>query len=319
MSPTTLAVIGVLVLVAVLFFGQFLYWTAQGRRQARERELARRIGTLREAPDGRDEGRLLRERVPAEGPVGRLAQALGVEALARGWGAEVDGGALLARCAGFAVGGALLLVVLLRSPVGVLGALAGVIPLLQVQRTAAARARRIGEQLPDALDLLARSLQAGHGLVEALRAVAEEVSAPLGPEFGRAWEEQNLGRDLRDVLADLCARNPGTFDLRIFTSAVLLQRDTGGNLVEILTTLARTLRERSTFRGRVQALTAEARFTGWVLGGLPFAVGGLLVLVQPDYLRPLVEDPTGRWLLAGCGTGLVTGGVLMRRAATVEA
>ena len=319
MSPTTLAVVGVLVLVAVLFFGQFLYWTAQGRRQARDRELARRIGSLREGADGRDDGGLLRERPPADGPGGRIAQLLGLEALARTWGTEVDGGAILARCAGFAAGGALLLVVLLRSPIGVIGALAGGIPILQVHRAAVARAQRIGEQLPDALDLLARSLQAGHGLIEALRAVAEEVPAPLGPEFGRAWEEQNLGRDLRDVLSDLCARNPATFDLRIFTSAVLLQRDTGGNLVEILGTLARTLRERSTFRGRVRALTAEARFTGWVLGGLPFAVGGLILLVQPDYLRPLVEDPTGRWLLAGCGTGLVTGAVLMRRAATVEA
>jgi tight adherence protein B len=314
MSATTLAVIGVLVLVAVLFFGQFVYWTAQGRRQARERELARRLGTLREGEAGADEeAGLLRERMPAEGLVGQ------VEALVRGWGAEVDGAALLRRCATFAGVGALALLVVLRGPLGLLGITAGALPLVGAYRTANARTARIGEQLPDALDLLARSLQAGHGLVEALRAVAEEVAAPLGPEFGRAWEEQNLGRDLRDVLGDLCRRNPRVFDLRIFASAVLLQRDTGGNLVEILGNLSRMLRERATFRGRVRALTAEARFTGWILGGLPFAVGGLILLVQPGYLRPLVEDPLGRWMLAGCVTGLVTGGVLMRRAATVEA
>jgi tight adherence protein B len=194
-----------------------------------------------------------------------------------------------------------------------------VIPVLRARSRALAREARLTEQLPDALDLLARSLAAGQGLVDGLRGVAEEIPAPLGPAFARAWEEQNLGRDLRDVLGDLCARHPRVFDLRIFSSAVLLQRQTGGNLVEILQNLARTLRERAAFRGRVRALTAEARFTGWVLGGLPFAVAGLLLLVQPGYLAPLVRDPLGRTILLGCSGAFVVGVALIRRAARVEA
>ncbi len=310
MGSTTLVVVGVLVFVATLLAGQFVYWTVEGRRQARQRDLARRLGTagmesLRDAPS------LLREsRVPQAND--RL------DALLRAAGGTTDRQGFLAQVAVSAMLGVFVLAAVLRSPLALAGLVAGVIPWLLLLRRAEARARRIMEQLPDALELLARSLQAGHGFSEALRGAAEELPLPLAEEFGRAHEAQNLGRDLRDVLGDLCRRNPTSFELQLFTSAVLLQRDTGGNLVELLNNLARTLRDRFTFEGKVRALTAEARFTAWVLGGLPFVVGGLLLVVQPGYLRPLVEDTTGQALLVGCGASFLVGVVLMQRAARVE-
>ncbi len=310
MGATTLVVVGVLVFVATLLAGQFVYWTIEGRRQARERDLARRLGTagldaLREAPS------LLREsRLPATND--RL------DALLRAAGGTTDREGFVAQVAISGMLGVFLLAALLRSPLALVGLVAGLAPWVVLLRQAEARARRIMEQLPDALDLLARSLQAGHGLSEALRGAAEELPLPLAEEFGRVHEAQNLGRDLRDALGDLCRRNPTSFELQLFTSAVLLQRDTGGNLVELLNNLARTLRDRFTFEGKLRALTAEARFTAWVLGGLPFVVGGLLLVVQPDYLRPLVEDSTGQALLVGCGSSFLVGVVLMQRASRVE-
>ena len=312
MSAATLGVVGVLVLVAVLFFGQFVYWTVQGRRQARERELARRIGAVARDPVEVAAGLVRTATGSRDGVAGWLEEE------ARAAGADLTAADVGRRIAVTSLVGVLAMVVLTRSPLGAVGILAGAVPVLLLRRDAVARAERLTDQLPDALDLIARSLQAGLGVVEAMRGVAEEIPQPLAGELGRAWEEQNLGRDLRDVLGDLCRRNPRSFDLRMFTSAVLLQRETGGNLVEILGNLSKTIRARASFASKLRAMTSEARFTAWVLGGLPFAVGALLLLVQPGYLAPLVDDPAGRALLVGCACSFVVGIVLMRRAIAVE-
>jgi tight adherence protein B len=117
-----------------------------------------------------------------------------------------------------------------------------------------------------------------------MRMVAEEMSLPLAQEFGRVYEENNLGRDFRECLENMVRRNPNNFDLQIFVSAVLLQRDTGGNLVEILQSISSTIRSRFVFEGKLRALTSEARFTGWVLGGLPFFIIILIWRMAPGFL-----------------------------------
>ena len=161
----------------------------------------------------------------------------------------------------------------------------------------AERSQRITEQLPDALDLMARSLQSGHGISDSMRVCAEEMSPPIATEFGRVYEENNLGRDYRESMQGLVTRCKGNFDLKIFVSSVILQRETGGNLVEILENISGTIRQRFVFKGKVSALTAEARFSSYVLGGLPFAIGGLIGFMRPEYLSPLVDDPLGRFML----------------------
>ena len=115
----------------------------------------------------------------------------------------------------------------------------GAIPWLQTKRRAK-RNVQLSQQLPDALDLISRSLQAGHGIADAMRLVAEEMPMPVAREFGRVYEENNLGRDFRDCMTEMASRNPHNFDLRIIVSATLLQRETGGNLIEILHNIAKT-------------------------------------------------------------------------------
>ena len=149
-----------------------------------------------------------------------------------------------------------------------LGLLVGVIPWLLVKSAAEQRNILLSEQLPDALDLVSRSLQAGHGIADAMRLVAEEDANADREKFGRVYEN-NLGRDFRESMTELAKRNPQNFDLRIVVSATLLQRETGGNLVEIFTNIAATIRSRFIFKGKVRALTAGARMSAFILGALP--------------------------------------------------
>ena len=225
---------------------------------------------------------------------------------------------LYTRMAGAGVVGVLALAVALKSPICLVGVVLAYIPLMLVKGQAETRSRKLTEQLPEGLDLLARSLQAGHGLSEAIRGVAEESPIPLAQEFGRVYEENNLGRDFRECLQNLNRRNPGSFDLQIFVSSVLLQRDTGGNLVEILQNISHTIRARFVFHGKVRALTSEARFTAYILGGLPIFVVSVLVFLQPKYLRPLLTDPLGNMLLVFIFIWFSMGVFIMRELSKVE-
>lgn len=206
----------------------------------------------------------------------------------------------------------------LNGPAKVFGLLLGLVPAVLLRRQAAIRSRQITEQLPDAFDRIGRTLRAGHAFSDALRLASEELSAPLSDELARVVTLQALGVDVRRAMESLAARNPDNFDIRLFVGAVLLNRQTGGNLVEILEQLGETVRERLIFDGKVLALTAEVRLSAWILGALPFAVAAVLLLVQPDYLSPLfASDPGRAMLLFGIGS-LTVAALVMRRLAAVE-
>ena len=199
-----------------------------------------------------------------------------------------------------------------------LGVVFGVVPVLILNAQASSRARLLSEQLPDALDLVSRSLQAGHGLADAMSLCAEEMPSPVADEFGRVFEENQLGRDLRTSFNTLSDRNPRNFDLKLFVSSVLLQRDTGGNLIEILGNISKTIRDRFVFEAKVRALTAEARISAIILGSLPFAILGLIAWMRPNYLMPLWDDPFGNKLVAAALVWFAIGTLIMRNVSTVE-
>lgn len=300
----------VLIFVAILLFGQFIYWSLATRRDLESKDLARRLGTVAD----KTAQPLLRlgQRVRSEGISAWL------DAMLRQAGADYPLQTLYMRMGIVAAFGAILGLVLTGSVFGLLFGVIGYVPVILLSSQAEARARKLNEQLPDGLDLIARSLQAGHGISEAMRVVAEEGPMPLAQELGRVYEEHNLGRDFRECLANLTRRNPSSFDLQIFVSSVLLQRDTGGNLVEILQNIANTIRQRYVFQGKVRALTSEAKFTAWILGGLPFVVGAIIMVMSPGYLSPLASDPLGHMFLLYCFVSFSVGVFLMRDFSQVD-
>ena len=179
------------------------------------------------------------------------------------------------------------------------------------------RHRQVEAQLPDAIDLLVNALRAGHAVPSAMAFVGREMPAPLGPIFARFHEEQQLGLGMRDGLTRLQERL-GTLDARILVMALLIQRDTGGNLAETLNTIGTIIRERFDFRSQVQVLTAEARLSALVLSLLPPGLFVVLRVVNPGYLESLVSTTIGMRLIAYAIVSLVVGMVWMRQIAAIE-
>jgi len=171
------------------------------------------------------------------------------------------------------------------------------VPLLLVKNSRDKRTEKISAQMPDALDMLVRSLRAGHGLSSGFKLVATDMPVPIAVEFGRCFVEQNVGIDFRTAVTNMTERVPNNLDLKIFAVSVVVQHETGGNLVEILEQIAHTVRERYKFYGKLKALTAEGRVSAAILGGLPFVTAFVAASLNPDYMRLLIVDPIGRMMV----------------------
>jgi len=182
------------------------------------------------------------------------------------------------------------------------------VPYWVLKGKADQRAKALLSQMPDTLEMMSRAMQTGTGLSETFRLASEEMPEPINLEFGRVYEEVRFGKDWRIVLDALVERNPTIFDLRLFVSTLLLQRDTGGNMIETLANIAKTIRNRYVFDDKVRAMTSEARTAGMVLAGMPLCVIGLIAFASPDYLTPLWTTTLGQMtiLLSICmyGAGL---------------
>ena len=178
-----------------------------------------------------------------------------------------------------------------------LAAIAGAAaPILYLRRKRAARYRQLEEQLPEALDFLSRATTAGHSLPMSLELVADEVGTPLSTELQKTVDEYNLGSSMDDALRNLAVRLP-IVDVQFFVSAVLTQSKTGGNLHELLDTLSETIRERSSLKGQVRALTAHGRLTAIVLTLLPVFLAAMMWMINPNYLSLLFNHPAGKTLV----------------------
>jgi tight adherence protein B len=192
------------------------------------------------------------------------------------------------------------------------------VPILLALNARTNRSTKLSEQLPEALDLVVRSLRAGHGLMAGFKMVATEMPVPVAVEFGRCFEEQNVGVDFRDAITNLTARVPQNLDLKIFAVSVVVQHETGGNLIEILDNIATTLRERFKFQGKLRSLTAEGRVSGIILGALPIFAGGASAILNPQYMMLLVIDPIGRAIFATAMVLWVVGLLSMRVLSQVD-
>ncbi len=202
------------------------------------------------------------------------------------------------------------------APIGA-ALVAGITPFLWLLHKRSQRLKRFEEQFPEALDLLSRAIRAGHALQTALGMAAEELPDPVGPEFKKTFDQQNFGLPLRDALNEMAARI-GILDVRFFVTAVLIQRDTGGNLSEILENLAHVVRERFKIRRQVRVHTAHGRFTGYVLLALPAALAVALSFINPEHMQALFRERIGQMMLMGAIVMQTVGFIWIRQVIKIE-
>jgi tight adherence protein B len=308
----------IFIAVVLLIEGLYLSWNwASGPEAGR---VARRLRAMSDGAQGGAHGasmirnrllsqtpslqRLLLE-VPRVGVLDRLLEQSGLRWSVADWA----GWTLAALVAGFAAASHADLPWSLRLA---LAGMAALLPLFHVSHAKAKRLLRIEQQLPDALDLMGRAMRAGHAFPTALKMVGDEMNAPLASEFRIAFDEVNFGIAMHDALMNLATRVPST-DLRYFVIAVLIQRETGGNLTELLDSISSIIRARINLLGQVRVLSAEGRLSAWILSLLPFGAAAMIHLTNPGFLEVLYLDPDGRKVLIGCALLMLCGAGVMRK------
>jgi tight adherence protein B len=191
------------------------------------------------------------------------------------------------------------------------------LPIFFVSKKRNKRIDTLETQLPDALDFLSRSMRAGHAFSISLEMVGEETHEPLGQEFRSLFNEQNLGASLDRSFQNFSKKVPIS-DIRFFCSAVLLQRQTGGNLSEILSRLSHIIRERFRIKGQIKAVSAHGKLTATILTLMPIATMAGLMLTSPSYLAPMFINPMGKKLIAGAVVAQILGNVVIRKIVNIK-
>jgi tight adherence protein B len=313
-----------LVAAAVFMLMQGLVVPAFGDHARARRQLKRRLSHIESEIGEQSAASLMREKYLRElSPLQRELESLPLmESLARM--IEEAGGSLLAHqliivslmlCMGGAVAGG----VLTRAALGVLvGAVMGAsLPFLKLRLDRNRRLAKIEEQLPDAVDVIRRALRAGHPFSAALKLVADDMEQPIAKEFELTFGDINYGNDVRRAMLGLLSRVPSV-TMMGFVTAVLLQRETGGNLAEILEQIAKVVRGRFKFFRRVRSLSAEGRMSAWVLALVPLLLFAAISLTQPDYLPTLVHDALGRKLIMAAVGLCLLGTLWIRKLLRIE-
>lgn len=216
-------------------------------------------------------------------------------------------------------GAGVLLPILLGLPMvfAPLGIFLGPLPFMFFYMKRGRRLAKFAKQLPEALELISRALRAGHSLAAGFKLCADEMGSPIGDEFNRCYEAQNLGQPLEDAIEEMTDRVPN-LDLRFFATAVILQRQTGGDLAEILDKIGHLVRERYKIYGMIQALTGEGRLSGAVLLGLPPVLAIVMWRLNPGYLSMLFTDPMGHQMLAAGVVLQILGALVIRKIINIK-
>ncbi|MFS2005908.1 type II secretion system F family protein [Duganella sp. CT11-25] len=303
--------------VILMIEGAWLWWS--GAHGSAARRIGKRLRLMAASADGGSERiDILKRRTYSRNPalekqlrrIARLAllDRLLLQAGVRWSVAQFLGGTLLMLAIG------LLLPWMSGMPlvpaIGTL-ALAGGLPLIMLMRARRARLRKLEEQLPEAADFLGRALRAGHSFANVMQMVGEEMPEPIAGEFKFAYEEVNYGVPMNEALHNLALRVPLT-DLRYLVIAVLIQRESGGNLAEVFGNISRLIRARLKLLAQVRVMSAEGRMSAWILGLLPLGVLALMALSNPAYVRVLWTDPVGVRLM-WYAVAIAGGGVLWMR------
>lgn len=208
---------------------------------------------------------------------------------------------------------------LVGSPIfaGAFGAVGAVAPFIWIKRRQRKRLEAFQAQLPDAIDMLVSAMKAGYSFQAAMNFIGDEVPAPLGPEFSRFYDEQRLGVDVRSALLSLQAR-VDSMDLKMFVTAVLVQRESGGNLGEVLANISDIMRERFALEGELETLTAESRLSARILAALPLLVFLGMFALNPAFMRPMLQQSAGQIMLVLAAVSVAMGYFVMVRIADID-
>jgi tight adherence protein B len=283
------------------------------RLRTGSRQQLRRLGVLKTDGEQKRPGRLDELVERSGGPGRRLSDVVAQSGL------SITPGQLVLLCVAVGAFAGFIAMTFTRSPwIGAaVGAAALFGPYAWVRRAATIRMRKFEEQFPEAVDLLARALRAGHAFTTALSMVPDEIPDPVGTEFKLLYDQQNYGMSLPDALRAFAARIP-VLEARFFVTAVLTQREVGGNLSEVLDNLAAVMRERFKVKRQVRVISAHGRITGWILAGLPPCLALVLFVMSPDHMRILIEDPLGVQMIVAAIVLQITGTLIIRRIVNVE-
>jgi tight adherence protein B len=308
---TLFAVLGFLAVVLALEGGYNLW---AGQHSAEAQRLQARLAALQ----GLAQGTVQLERAVPRTPAQRWIESRAAGRTLTRWvaaaGLPITAAELLGRSALLAAGG-LVLPVLLGQPLllGLAAALVlGALPALQLSRQRQQRIQRLERQFPEALDMMGRAMRAGHSFPTAIRMVGDEVAEPLGADFRLLADELNYGVPAPDALAHFADRIP-LADVRYFVVAVMIQREAGGNLAELLDNISAIVRARLTLLGEVRTLSSEGRLSATILTALPFVLGLAIHLINPVFMSALWTDPTGQRMVGVSLLAIVVGVLWMRK------
>ena len=318
-----LAAGAVFLLVAAAVFGVYIASVRLPAAMARQR-LERRLQEVSHVGDDDTEGSVVADQ--PRGPVPAVDRLLArssagsrLQRLIEQAGVKTTPGAIVLMCGVSAVivGGATQLLARFAPALILAIPLGAALPVFFLMQRRSSRLKAFEEQFPDALDLVSRAIRAGHAFQASVGMAAEELPAPVGPEFKKVFDQQNFGLPVRDALNGLAERVP-LVDVKFFVTAVAIQRDTGGNLAEILDNLAHVVRERFKILRQVRVHTAHGRITGFVLLALPAFLAVALSIINPEHMKPLFEERMGHLLVASTIGLQVIGFFWIRRVVKIE-
>ena len=303
--------------VILLIEGGYLWWS--GTHGGGARRIARRLRLMSGGDTAGEQVSILKQRRYSSGDwfdsvLQRLRLAHAIDRALQQSGLRWS----VSQFLGASLGGLVLALVLLQlRPIplvakAVVAVMFMCVPLVLLRRARAARLVKIEEQLPEAADFLARAMRAGHSFSNVLQMVGTELPEPLSGEFRAAHEEINYGVPMNQALYNLADRIPLT-DLRYLVIAVVIQRESGGNLAEILGNISHIIRERLKLIAKVRVLSAEGRMSAWILGLMPFCVMLFMTIANPQYVSLLWTDPTGIKMLWASAGMILVGAVWIRR------
>jgi len=319
--PTTIVAVLIFLAVALGTIAiALLFEFVQERLRART--VVKQLHEFSEQAFSAEGGSLVRQAAETswmEREFSRMPQFRDVGRVLREAGSTVSFQSFILVSLGLGVGLGLSLGVFSRSVIGAIaGLLVGLaIPYLVMRFRAKQRVGKLEEQLPDAIDLMGRAMRAGHPLSAGFKMVADEAPEPIATEFRQVFEEQRFGLPFDDSLLSLGER-VRVSDIRILITAILVHRQVGGNLAEVLDNIAALVRERFKLRRQLRVITAQGRLSGYVLAFLPVVLGIAIFILNPEYMMPIFENEIGRFMLVGAFVFQILGYMWIRRILDIE-